>query len=135
MVKTDGINGGITSSISKGIKGKNIRYNVDDRTTKYFSISKKYGDNFEELNRAKIKDIEFYLGSDWIDWRVVKYGVNDTSFHRIESNSKVFRCGSCGNAYQTKTIGTSGKLKGNSHLRSSIFNNVPIEKGECGICV
>jgi len=135
MAETFGANRGITPTISKGVKRQNIRYNIDDKVTNYSINHKRTKDKFEDLNRAKVGDLLYYLGDDWIDWENVKFGVNKTSRKgNIITMSKVLRCISCFMPYQTKTSSSKGNTGGNKILPQSIFHNVPLEKGECGFC-
>ena len=135
MAETFGANRGITPTISKGVKRQNIRYNIDDKVTNYSINHKRTKDKFEDLNRAKVGDLLYYLGDDWIDWENVKFGVNKTSrTGNITTMSKVLRCISCFMPYQTKTSSSRGNTEGNKILPQSIFHNVPLEKGECGFC-
>ena len=134
MVETTGANRGITPTMREGIKGQSIRYNTDDGISEDYSSPKDTRRRYEAMGRAKISDIAHYLGDDWIDWDVVKFSVNDTSRNKIETFSKVFRCILCGEAYQTKSITSSGKSLGTSILKTSMFNKIPMQKGECGLC-
>ena len=134
--------GGNSPSISKGVKGEHIRYNFHEGITTYDGRIKNTYERkgfvaYKEKNKTRLKDIEFYLGSDWIDWDCTKIEVNDTSLRggKIATKSKVLRCNSCGEAYQTHTIDAAGKKIGNGNviLSDTLFRNVPLYKGECGL--
>ena len=135
MVEAIGTNRGITPSMRKGIKGGDIRYNVDDGFIRNNEKSKDTGEYYKEIERARYLDIKHYLGDSWIDYDCVpKRGVY-RNLIPPSTKSKVYRCSDCGSAYQTDTIDTKGKNVGNSILMQSMFNIVPLDKGDCGLCV
>ena len=134
MAETIGANRGITPTMREGIKGQSIRYNTDDKFVRDNSTIKDSAKKYESINRGRILDLEYYLGKDWIDWEIVKRSITKTSRIRIDMHSKVYRCSKCDEAYETNTPSSGKKSIGNAMLRSSIFKNLPMEKGECGIC-
>jgi len=143
MVETFGGNRGITPSISKRVKRGYIRYNLNDSPTSYIKKAEREHGNYEGIARAKLADIEHYLGDDWIDWDCVYIPTTSIENYRKNrmistvkerSTSEVFRCSSCGEAYQTKTMDYNTRIIGNSILPKSIYTRIPLHRGECGLC-
>ena len=142
MVETFGMSRGITPSVSKGAKRGNIRYNINEGITTSYSGAKKNGEEYyKEVTRARISDLAYYLGDDWIDWKVIKnYGGHESSSRKTSQDSKKvissvpLRCSKCNKAFETKSMGCGTRITGNNILPDSIFKNVPLDKGECGLC-
>ena len=135
MAETFGSNRGITPSISKGIKRNNIRYNINDRIDEDYVGDKKGKKNYQAMTRTRVADIAYYLGEDWVDWKVVRNsGGNEISSSRnILTTSKPLRCTKCNRAFETKAP-ISGTRLSNGILPSDIFARVPLNRGECGMC-
>lgn len=141
MDKTFGGNRGITPSISKGIKRQVIRYNRNDSFPKIVNTNKKVYGAYEDISRAKLRDLVHYLGHDWVDWECVDVPFaskevyrTKASVNRDRTNSKVYRCTKCLKAYETKVIGGSGNLIPDRYLPETVFVNVPLDKKECVNC-
>ena len=115
MVETFGANRGITPPMRKGIKGSDVRYNVNDGLDGDYGSPKDAQWRFEAKARARVMDLQHYLGEEWIDY-------------------KVLRCTECRNAYETNSMQSGGRNTGNRILPSTVFDNVPLHKGECGLC-
>ena len=85
------------------------------------------------LTRAKVADIEYYLGSDWIDYQVLSI---DTivSIYRDEAISayQPKKCPSC-KKYWHETLGGEN-IKRPQHLPQSVFGGLPAEKEKCWMC-
>jgi hypothetical protein len=135
MAETFGGNGGFTPSISKGIKRKNIRYSVNDKNDGTSIRSQDTPSAYRAKTVAKIQSLEYYLGTDWIDWDCTKIEITDKSKTGGKSsvNSTVLKCSKCDRIYQTKTLGLNDKSIGNTIIRHSLFHNVPLYRGECGL--
>jgi len=142
MVKTFGGNRGITPSISKRVKRQVVRYNRDDNIPNInFSDKRSYGE-YEDISKAKVADLVYYLGDDWIDWKSVDVSHSGTVMYRKlrgkkvkeGSNSEVFRCLKCKRPYETKSMDSAGKVVGDRYLNPNIFNNVPLNKKDCDFC-
>ena len=135
MVETIGTRRGITPTVGKGVKRRNIRYNADDSITNYSKGTKVYKKQYVDLNRARIEDISYYLGSDWIDWSCVKIGLDKGKVDGRYSvvTTKVFRCSKCDLVYQTGTI-EYGKNIGNTYIDGEPFVRLPMNRGDCGLC-
>jgi hypothetical protein len=73
-------------------------------------------------------DLQHYLGEEWINDKASRDG------GQSKVASKVFRCTKCSNAYETNAMQSGGRNIGNRILPSTVFDNVPIHKGECGLC-
>lgn len=142
MVKTFGGNRGITPSISKRVKRQVVRYNRDDNISNInISDKRSYGE-YEDISKAKVADLVYYLGDDWIDWKSVDVSHSGTVMYRKlrgkkvkeGSNSEVFRCLKCKRPYETKSMDSAGKVVGDRYLNPNIFNNVPLNKKDCDFC-
>ena len=142
MVETFGGNRGITPSISKRVKRQVVRYNRDDNIPNInFSDKRSYGE-YEDISKAKVADLVYYLGDDWIDWKSVDVSHSGTVMYRKlrgkkvkeGSNSEVFRCLKCKRPYETKSMDSAGKVVGDRYLNPNIFNNVPLNKKDCDFC-
>tara|TARA_R100000742_G_C4271520_1_gene90476 strand:+ start:1028 stop:1438 length:411 start_codon:yes stop_codon:yes gene_type:complete len=135
MVETIGTRRGITPTIGKGVKRRNIRYNANDSVTDYSKGTKEYRDRYEELNRVKIADIAHYLGDDWIDWDCVKIATTNTTKNggKVAVSSKLLRCIKCKEVYQTSTLYKNLNI-GNRHIDGEPFVRLPLHRGDCGIC-
>lgn len=136
MVETFGTNRGLTPSIGKGVERKYIRYNYDDKINEYSSGIENTKKALKNRTIAKIKDIEFYLGKDWIDWKVAKVNINNKSRVGTRFNSQPsvpMRCVKCERAYETRAFNGYGMV-GNKILPESVFRRVPLSRGECGMC-
>ena len=135
MAETFGGNRGITPSISKGIKRTNIRYNVNEESNGVNIRNQDTPSAYKAKTIAKIQSLEYYLGNDWIDWNCTKVEVTKASRTGSQNsvNSTVLKCSDCGKVYQTKTLGLADKSIGNTVIRHSLFNNVPLYRGECGL--
>ena len=136
MVETFGANRGLTPTVGKGVKRRNIRYTTDDSVNRNDSGSKDTKEKYKEQTITRIKDIEYYLGSDWIDWNTIKVNLNNTT--RIGAmNRRIpsvpMRCDICDTPFETKAF-TGGKMTGNKILPESVFRRVPLLRGECGMC-
>ena len=145
MVETFGGNRGITPSISKRVKRQVVRYNRDDNIPN-LNISYKRGNSrYEDISKAKVDDLIYYLGEDWIDWKCLDFpnysksgkykipkGKKQSKKHR--SNSEVFRCLKCKRPYETKSMDSGGRIVGDRYLNPNIFNNVPLNKKDCDSC-
>ena len=136
MAETFGSNRGLTPSIGKGVKRRNIRYNFNEEIHEYDSGIKNTKKSYREKTLTRIKDLEFYLGSDWIDWSTSKVEITDKSSFGSQAsvNSKVLRCSICKDVYQTNTIGYSDRNIGNAIIKDRMYNNIPLYRGECGLC-
>tara|TARA_R100001079_G_C4301969_1_gene91531 strand:+ start:53 stop:469 length:417 start_codon:yes stop_codon:yes gene_type:complete len=137
MVETFGANRGITPPMRKGIKGSDIRYNVNDGLNGDYGSPKDAQWRFEAKARARVMDLQHYLGEEWIDYKAVNYYVNSKKSRDGGQSmvaSKVFRCVNCKVAYETKSTSAGGRLEGNRKLPDVVFDNVPLHKGECGLC-
>jgi len=137
MVETFGANRGITPPMRKGIKGSDIRYNVNDGLNGDYGSPKDAQWRFEAKARARVMDLQHYLGEEWIDYKAVNYYVNSKKSRDGGQSmvaSKVFRCANCNVAYETKSTSAGGRLEGNRKLPDVVFDNVPLHKGECGLC-
>ena len=135
MVEAIGTNRGITPSMRKGIKGSDIRYNVNDGLDVNYGSPKDAQWRFEAKARARVMDLQHYLGEEWIDYKAVNYYVNNKKSRDGGQSmvaSKVFRCVDCKIAYETKSTSAGGHLEGNKKLPDVVFDNVPLEKSECG---
>tara|TARA_S200002703_G_scaffold84448_1_gene72815 strand:+ start:183 stop:614 length:432 start_codon:yes stop_codon:yes gene_type:complete len=142
MVETFGGNRGITPSISKRVKRQVVRYNRDDNISNInISDKRSYGE-YEDISKAKVADLVYYLGDDWIDWKSVDVSHSGTVMYRKlrgkkvkeGSNSEVFRCLKCKRPYETKSMDSAGKVVGDRYLNPNIFNNVPLNKKDCDFC-
>jgi len=87
------------------------------------------------MTRARVADISYALGEDWIDWKVVKnLGGAEISYkNTILTTSKPLRCSKCNRAFETKAP-VCGTRLGNKILPDDVFNRMPLEVGECGMC-
>ena len=135
MAETFGGNGGFTPSISKGIKRKNIRYTINDKANGAGIRNQDTSSAYKAKTIGKIQSLEYYLGSDWIDWNCTKVEITDKSKVGGKSsvNSTVLKCSDCDRIYQTKTLGLADKIIGNTIIRHSFFDNVPLYRGKCGL--
>ena len=137
MVETFGANRGITPPMRKGIKGSDVRYNVNDGLDGDYGSPKDAQWRFEAKARARVMDLQHYLGEEWIDYKAVNYYVNNKKSRDGGQSmvaSKVFRCTECRDAYETNSMQSGGRNTGNKILPSTVFDNVPLHKGECGLC-
>jgi hypothetical protein len=135
MAETFGGNRGFTPSISKGIKRTNIRYSINDKNDGTSIRSQDTTSAYRAKTIAKIQSLEYYLGTDWIDWDCTKIEITDKSKTGGKSsvNSTVLRCSDCNKIYQTKTLGLNDKIIGNTFIKHSFFDNVPLYRGKCGL--
>jgi len=136
MVETFGANRGITPPMRKGVKGSDIRYNINDGFDEDYGTFKNAKWRLEARTRAGVADLQHYLGEDWIDYDTVNYYVNDKKSRDGGQSmvaSKVLKCTDCNRAYETRVVGSRGTFI-NRYLPNLVFNNVPLESGECGIC-
>tara|TARA_R110002050_G_scaffold429_3_gene2967 strand:+ start:567 stop:1007 length:441 start_codon:yes stop_codon:yes gene_type:complete len=145
MDNTFGGNRGITPSISKRVKRKVVRYNRDDYVSLTPITHKKGYGQYEDISRAKVADLEHYLGEDWIDWDCVYIPAKATESYRKRksikikerSSAKLFRCVKCKRAYESGVLGLfsgSSTERADTYLNPSVFNNVPLDKKDCDSC-
>ena len=137
MVEAFGANRGVTPPMRKGIKGSDVRYNINDGFTRDYGATQDSTKRFEAISKTRVLDIEHYLGSDWIDWDCVNYSVNDKSSKKGAKSravSSVYRCTKCSRPYQEKVSKPTGSRSINSILSSTMFKNIPLDKGDCGFC-
>jgi hypothetical protein len=45
----------------------------------------------------------------------------------------VLKCSECNKIYQTKTLGLADKIIGNTFIKHSFFDNIPLRRAECGL--
>ncbi len=142
MVETFGGNRGITPSISKRVKRQVVRYNRDDNVSNInISDKRSYGE-YEDISKAKVADLVYYLGEDWIDWKCVDVASGSTEIYRKfkgkkikeVSTSEVYKCLKCKRPYETRSMDSAGKVVGDRYLNPTIFNNVPLNKKDCDSC-
>jgi len=88
---------------------------------------------YKEITRAKIRDLVYFLGEDWIDYGVIgndlvieKYKNEATSAYQPK------KCNVC-KKYWHVTLGDD-KKKTKEYLRTSIFGNSPAIKETCWNC-
>ena len=136
MAQTIGANRGITPPMRKGIKGSDIRYNVNDGFDENYGTLENSKWRLEGRARARVMDLQYYLGEDWIDYKAVNYYVNDKKSRDGGQSmvaSEVLRCTECSTAYETKVVGSRGSYV-NRHLPNMVYNKIPLKEGECGLC-
>lgn len=136
MVEAFGANGGITPPMRKGIKGQNVCYNIDDGFDGYNSTLKNDKRSLHRRARARVMDLQYYLGESWIDYKAVNYEVNNKKSKeggQAMIASKALKCIKCSKPYETKVVGSRGAFV-NRYLPVAVFNNVPLDNGECGLC-
>tara|TARA_R100000808_G_scaffold9913_1_gene26882 strand:- start:9972 stop:10424 length:453 start_codon:yes stop_codon:yes gene_type:complete len=148
MVEALGTGRGITPSIGKGVKRRNIRYNANGSVNDPTTIHKRNGGRklgfrgtlteYEQDARraveAEIETLKYYFDEEWFspeEDTIAK--MSESSRIRWEGTpNKPFRCKGCKNAfhrhYNTRLSGMYEKLPG------SIFNRVRLQEGECDTC-
>jgi|TARA_X000001388_G_C2223101_1_gene120041 hypothetical protein len=138
MVEASGSNRGITPSMRKGIKRKVVRYNTNDGLSRDTFHTKKTPINAKEnyglITKARILDIQHYLGDEWIDYEAIRGRGAVQGVAMQSTSTSVYRCGKCFKPYQTGVDYTSRKGKGNAYVNGVVFINVPLERKECGLC-
>tara|TARA_R100000008_G_C3575041_1_gene164671 strand:+ start:42 stop:449 length:408 start_codon:yes stop_codon:yes gene_type:complete len=134
MVEAIGTNRGITPSVRKGIKRSSIRYNIDDGFVDYYEKIKESRVHYKTLEKVRFLDIQYFLGDDWIDYGCVPAVGTKRDKLPPSVGSKVYRCGKCRSAYQTRTLDSAGNNLGNTILRQDMFNIIPLDIKECGLC-
>ena len=140
MVETGGANRGLTPSMRKGIKRQIVRYNSNEPVFRNNSRLKETRENritYEARSRARVADLQHYLGEKWIDYSVVNYYVNDKKSRdgsRGSMSSVVLKCSTCSKAYETKSMGAGSNYLSNKILPKVVFKNVPLDEGDCGLC-
>jgi|TARA_R100000995_G_scaffold80941_1_gene53292 hypothetical protein len=135
MVETFGANRGLTPTISKGVKRSNIRYNANDQINGNNNSSKNTKKSYREKTITRIKDLEFYLGKDWIDWSACKVAINNKSRFGTRNNNPSIPmfCDKCNRPFETRAF-EGGRVIGNKILPKNVFKRVPLVRGDCGMC-
>ncbi|MDA8851123.1 hypothetical protein N9I45_00515 [bacterium] len=89
---------------------------------------------YKEKTKAKIRDLIFYLGEDWIDYGAIgndliieKYKNEATSAYQPK------KCHVC-NKYWHVILDTNNHKKSKEYLRTSIFGSSPAIKEKCWKC-
>ena len=99
------------------------------------SSSKKASGYYEyrEKNRAKLRDLIYFLGEDWIDIGVLGNEINTERWKLIATSAyQPKKCDTCKKYWHVCL--DNRKKKSSEYLLESIFGNIPIESETCFNC-
>tara|TARA_R100001594_G_C3939454_1_gene240249 strand:- start:382 stop:678 length:297 start_codon:yes stop_codon:yes gene_type:complete len=94
--------------------------------------SKKASEYERRITQARTKDIEFFLGEDWVDYGMIRKNAAIEVFKNIGTSSyQPHLCTKCDRYWHYEM--TKSALA-QEYLSQSIFKGVPVEKGICSEC-
>jgi|7_EtaG_2_1085326.scaffolds.fasta_scaffold00335_18 hypothetical protein len=94
--------------------------------------SDKEGGKEKRITQAKIKDVEFFLGKEWIDHGVIQRDKSIDTWRSISRSAyQPNKCPMC-KRYWHKVRGRTTLEE--KYLSQSIFGGVPIKKTICSEC-
>ena len=94
--------------------------------------SKKTGEYEKRITQARTKDIEFFLGEDWVDYGMIRKNAAIKVFKDIGTSSyQPQLCIECGRYWHLEL--TKSALA-QEYLSQSIFKGVPINRSTCKEC-
>ncbi len=96
--------------------------------------SKKASGKERAITQARIKDLEYYLGSDWVDYSKVSSELIIEMYRSIGTSAyQPKQCLSCKKYWHMELLRQN--VKKQTYLRSAIFGNIPTEKETCQVCI
>ena len=89
--------------------------------------------------KARIRDLEYYLGSDWMDWGVITGDVVLELYRNTATSAyQPKKCLQCGEYWHTtidyQSSGKYARTFRPVYLSKSIFGNIPCIKETCSKC-
>ena len=85
------------------------------------------------ITRARVRDLEYYLGNDWIDYGVISADIVIEIYRDIATSAyQPMQCPSC-KKYWNWTLSSENK-KRPTYLRQDVFGGIPTEKEVCWEC-
>ncbi len=95
--------------------------------------SKKASGKERRTTQARVRDIEYYLGSDWIDYGVISADIVIEMYQSIATSAyQPNKCPSCKRYWHMQLVRQNYKKP--TYLRDSIFGGVPAIIKKCNMC-
>jgi len=83
--------------------------------------------------KARVADLEFYLGDDWIDYGVISADIVVEMYRDIATSAyQPKKCPDC-NQYWSMYLDSKHK-KAKRYLKNSVFGGLPAIKECCDMC-
>ena len=96
--------------------------------------SKKASGKERRITQARIRDLEYYLGDDWIDYGCIGADIVVAMYQQIATSAyQPKQCPSCKKYWHMQLVRQNYKKQ--TYLRNSIFGSIPCEKGTCQECI
>ena len=87
-----------------------------------------------EITRARIRDLEYFLGEGWIDYGMIGVDMEIAKYRNYATSAyQPKKCLQC-SQYWHYTLGGENK-KTPIYLNQSVFANIPAEKETCWKCI
>jgi len=95
--------------------------------------SKGTSGQYRRQTQARVADITYYLGEDWLDYGVISADIVVEMYRDIATSAyQPKQCPIC-KAYWNDELSSSNKKKP-SYLKRSVFGNLPTIKEVCWEC-
>jgi hypothetical protein len=91
----------------------------------------------DTITKARIRDLEFYLGSDWLDWSVITGDIVIELYRSVATSSyQPKQCPKCKEYWHTTLSynGYQGRALKPVYLSKTVFGNIPCIKEDCWKC-
>ena len=94
------------------------------------SQNKASGRYYKKVNKAKVRDLEYYLGDDWIDYGVISADIVIAMYKNIATSAyQPNYCSICNQYWHLELMRQNYKEE--QYLKDSIFKNIPAVKKSC----
>ena len=97
------------------------------------SQDKASGRYYKQSTKAKVRDLEFYLGEDWIDYGVISADIVIAMYKNIATSAyQPNYCKKCNRYWHLQLKRQNYKVE--QYLKDSVFKNIPAIKKNCSMC-